>query len=61
MNHDETVPKTTPNVITRAKLKIDAPPKDKSATRTKRVVPDVIVVRLSVAFNARLTVVVMAL
>ena len=49
---DESVPKKTPIVMTRAKLKIEEPPRMTRAIKTKRVVPDVIVVRLRVAFRA---------
>ena len=54
INHEERVPKKTPIVITRAKVKIELPPRIRSAKRTRRVVPEVIDVRLRVAFKAPL-------
>ncbi len=55
INQDERVPKNTPMVITRAKLKIEDPPKTTNAMRTSNVVPEVIVVRLKVELRAQLT------
>ena len=56
MYHEERVPKKTPMVITRAKLKMLEPPRRTRATSTRSVVPDVMVVRLSVVLSAELTV-----
>ena len=53
---EESVPKMTPIVITKAKLKIEGPPKITRASNTRSVVPDVIVVRLNVAFSEWLTI-----
>jgi hypothetical protein len=52
MKRDESVPTTTPIVMTKEKAKIDFPPKNTNARRTSKVVPEVINVRLNVTFKA---------
>ena len=52
---DDNVPKITPIVITKAKLKIVEPPNATKAVSANNVVRDVIVVLLKVVLRASLT------
>ena len=55
MKRDESVPTTTPIVITRENAKIEGPPNRTNASKTRRVVPEVIIVRPRVTFKAWFT------
>ena len=52
MKSEDSVPTTTPIVITSEKAKIEWPPSKTRASKTSKVVPDVMIVRLSVTFKA---------
>src|SRR5690606_18600657 len=54
MKSDEYVPIITPIINANTKPRIDSPPKINMAKRTKKVVMEVLIVRDSVLFNARL-------
>ena len=54
MKIDDNVPKMTPKLMAKAKLRMLAPPMKKMQSNTSKVVPPVLMVRVSVSFIERL-------